>query len=99
MPRAYRLLEKTMTWITTGATHAPASSAATPPIPKASRNEPRLPPAPMRDWNREKSMVITSNIASARNTKSTAMPRLNQGEALIVPKVPAVRITTSPSTP
>ena len=100
VPVPYRLLEKTMTWITTGATQAPARSAATPPMPNASRNEPRpeAPPA-RRLWKREKSIVMTSNIASVSTMKSAAMPRLNQGEALIVPKVPAVRITTRPSTP
>ena len=38
-------------------------------------------------------------MASASTTKSSAMPRLNHGDALIVPKVPAVRMTISPSTP
>jgi hypothetical protein len=42
---------------------------------------------------------MTSNIASASATNSAAMPRLNHGEALIVPNVLAVRITISPSTP
>ena len=99
-PLPYRLLEKTTTWITTGATQAPASSAATPPMPNASRNEPRPgDPSAMRPWKREKSIVTTSNIARVSTTKSSAMPRLNQGEELMVPKVPAVRITTRPSTP
>ena len=89
-----------MTWITTGATQAPARSAATPPMPNASKNEPLPEDSPAnRLWKREKSMVKTSNIASASAMKSRAMPRLNQGEALIVPKVPADRITTRPSTP
>ena len=37
--------------------------------------------------------MITSNIASASTTNSAAIPRLNQGDALIVPNVPAVRMT------
>ena len=44
-------------------------------------------------------MMITSNIARPSTTNSTAMPRLNHGDALMVPKVPAVRMTTRPSTP
>ncbi len=44
-------------------------------------------------------MVMTSNMAIVSTTKSSAMPRLNHGEALMVPNVPAVRITISPSTP
>ena len=61
---------------------------------------PRLEsPALMPLEKREKSIAMTSNIASASTTNSTAMPRLNQGDALIVPNVPAVRITTRPSTP
>ena len=42
MPVAYRLLENRTTCITTGATHAPASNAATAPMLKASRSVPRL---------------------------------------------------------
>jgi hypothetical protein len=41
----------------------------------------------------------TSNIASASTTNTAAMARLNHGEALMVPKVPAVSTTISPSTP
>ena len=37
MPVAYRLLENSTTWMTTGATQAPASSAATLPMPNATR--------------------------------------------------------------
>ena len=48
---------------------------------------------------REKSISKTSNIASASATNNAAMPRLNQGEALMVPKVLAVSTTTRPSTP
>ena len=48
---------------------------------------------------REKSIVMTSNIARPSTTNSTAMPALNQGDELIVPNVPAVRMTTRPSTP
>ncbi|MNC91439.1 hypothetical protein D3C83_77050 [compost metagenome] len=44
-------------------------------------------------------MTSTSNIARASTTNNTAIPALNHGDALIVPKVPAVSITTSPSTP
>jgi hypothetical protein len=94
------LLENSTTWITTGATQAPASSAATAPMPNASMTVPRLCWLNwMRLEKREKSIEITSNIASASTTKSPAMPRLNQGEALIVPNVPAVSTTASPSTP
>ena len=100
-PAAYRLLEKTMTWMTTGATQAPASSAATPPSAKATRNDP-LPPGPPRFtalWKREKSMVTMSNMARPRTTNSAAIARLNHGDALIVPNVPAVRMTASPRPP
>ena len=76
------------------------ASAAIPPIANARTNDPR-PASPNRKLleKREKSIVITSNIASASATNSTAIPRLNQGEALIVPNVPAVRMTIRPSTP
>ena len=86
--------------MTTGATQAPASSAATAPMPNARRKVPRLSsPKRMRLDHREKSSVITSNIASASTTNSAAIARLNQGDALIAPNVPAVRMTTRPSTP
>ena len=62
-----------------------------------------LPRLALPGWNavekREKSISSTSNIARPSTTNSTAMPTLNQGDALMVPKVPAVRITISPSTP
>jgi hypothetical protein len=93
------LVEKSTTWITTGATHAPASSAATPPMVKASITEPRLDPVPTLAENFEKSISNTSNIASASATNRTAMPRLNHGDELMVPNVCADRITISPSTP
>ena len=83
--------------MTTGATHAPASSAATAPIVNATANVPRRVGRCMPLEKREKSMLTTSNIASPSTTNSMAIAALNQGEALIVPKVPAVRITTSPS--
>ena len=85
--------------MTTGATHAPASSAATAPIVNASRNVPRPAPLPMLPENREKSISNTSNIASDSATNSTAMPRLNHGDALMVPNVLAVSTTMTPSTP
>ena len=89
-----------MTWMTTGATHAPASRAATAPMPNATTNDPaRLVPAANRACSREKSMARTSNIASPRTTNSAAIPTLNQGDELIVPNEPAVRMTPSPSTP
>ena len=44
---------------------------------------------------REKSIAMTSNIARPSTTNSSAIPTLNQGDELIVPNVPAVRITTS----
>ena len=70
------------------------------PMPKASASEPRFaPPVPTDAEKREKSIVKTSNMASARATKTSAIARLNQGEALMVPNVPAVRMTTTPSTP
>ena len=56
VPVAYRLLANSTTWMTTGATHAPASSAATPPIVKASVKVPRLAPAPTVPAKREKSI-------------------------------------------
>ncbi len=69
-------------------------------MPNASASEPRLPPpVPSDEENREKSMVNTSNIASASTAKTSAIATLNQGEELMVPKVPAVRITITPSTP
>ena len=40
-----------------------------------------------------------SNIARPRTTNRIAMPRLNHGDALIVPKVLAVRITARPRRP
>ena len=86
--------------MTTGATQAPASSAATPPMLNARRKLPRpAPPMLNRFENLEKSIVITSNIASASTTKIAAMPMLNQGDALMVPNVPAVRMTMRPRTP
>ena len=93
------MLAKSTTWITTGATHAPASSAATAPIVNARPKLPRAPPEPTLPPKREKSISKTSNIASASAMKSTAMPRLNQGDALMVPNVLAVSTTTRPSTP
>ena len=100
LPFAYKLLENSTTWMTTGATHAPARSAATAPITNATTNVPRDDSATLRPLEkREKSIVMTSNIASESATNSTKMPRLNQGDALIVPNVPAVRITITPSTP
>ena len=44
-------------------------------------------------------MARTSNMASPSTTNNAAIPKLNHGEALIVPNVPAVRLTTSPSVP
>ena len=100
VPVPYRLLENTMTWMTTGATHAPASRAATAPMPNATRNDPAWgEEAANRDCSREKSMARTSNIASPRTTNSAAIPTLNHGDELIVPNEPAVRMTTSPRTP
>ena len=54
-------------------------------------------PGPLE--NLERSMVMRSNIASPSTMNNSAIARLNHGDELIVPKVPAVRITTSPSTP
>src|SRR5215203_423424 len=99
VPAAYMLLENSTTWMTTGATHAPASRAAMPPMVNASTNVPRGEAGFMPLEKREKSISNTSNIASASATKSTAMPTLNQGDALSVPNVPAVRMTSRPSTP
>ena len=44
-------------------------------------------------------IAMTSNIASASTTNSTAMPTLNQIVLLIAPNVDAVRITSSPRPP
>ena len=99
VPVAYRLLEKSTTWITTGATHAPASSAAIAPIENAITNVPVPAPGEKREPKLEKSIISTSNIARPSTMKMAAMTRLNQGEALIVPNVPAVRMTTRPRTP
>ena len=99
VPVAYRLLENSTTWITTGATQAPASRAETAPMVNASITLPRWPPPAKCVEYFEKSMNRTSNIARPSTTKRTAMPRLNHGDELIVPNVPAVRITTSPRMP
>ena len=56
-------------------------------------------PAPTDPANREKSIVTTSNIASASTAKTIAIETLNQGEALMVPNVLAVVMTITPSTP
>ena len=85
--------------MTTGATQAPASSAAIAPMLNASSTLPRVPLPVNRVEYREKSISRTSNIASPRTTNSIAIPRLNHGDELIVPNVPAVRMTISPSTP
>ena len=70
------------------------------PMPNASQKEPRLDgPMFIRLEKREKSMVTRSNMARPRTANSAAIARLNQGEELIVPKVPVVRMTTRPSTP
>ena len=84
--------------MTTGATHAPASSAATAPIVNASMKVPR-PVAENPLEKLEKSITMTSNIARLSTTNSAAIATLNHGEALMVPNVLAVRITTRPSTP
>ena len=44
-------------------------------------------------------MKNTSNIARANTTKTTAMPALNQGDALMAPKARDVRMTMTPSPP
>jgi len=44
-------------------------------------------------------MIRRSNIARPSTTNKAAMPRLNHGDELIVPNVPAVRMTISPRTP
>src|ERR1700730_4248379 len=100
VPAAYSLLDQSTTSTTTGATHAPASRAAMPPIVNATSSVPRLESLTVNPLeNREKSITMTSNIASDSTTNSTAMPALNQGDELMVPNVPAVRMTTRPSTP
>ena len=53
----------------------------------------------MRVVKRVKSIAMTSNMANVSAMKTTAIPRLNQGDALIVPNVPLVRTTMRPSTP
>ena len=85
--------------MTTGATHAPASSADTAPIVNASARLPRLAPGVKPLEYFEKSIIRTSNIARPSTTNSAAMPRLNHGELLIVPNDPAVSTTTRPMTP
>ncbi len=60
---------------------------------------PRLDEEPMPAEYFEKSISSTSNIARPSTTKRIAMPRLNHGDELMVPNEPAVRMTTSPSTP
>jgi hypothetical protein len=70
------------------------------PMPNASRKVPRLSCANViRLDRREKSTVTTSNIARPSTTNSAAIARLNQGDELIVPNVPAVRMTMRPSAP
>ena len=86
--------------MTTGATHAPASNAATAPMTNATATLPRFDgSAPIEPEKRDRSISKTSNIASASATKITAIATLNHGEALIVPNVPAVMITITPRTP
>src|SRR5437764_6709687 len=86
--------------MTTGATQAPASSAAMAPMLNASQKVPRLSgPNRIRLDHREKSSDTTSNIARPSTTNSTAIATLNQADELIAPNVPAVKITTNPSTP
>ncbi len=71
-----------------------------PPIVNATSRVPRLESLTVNPLeNREKSITMTSNIASDSATNSAAMPPLNQGDELIVPNVPAVRMTTRPRTP
>ena len=85
--------------MTTGATQAPASRAATAPMLNA-RTKSRCRACGLNAVeNREKSISKTSNIASARPTKSTAMARLNHADAFNVPNVPAVRIDDHAETP
>ena len=85
--------------MTTGATHAPASRAATAPMLNASTNVPECAAGLKRLERLEKSIMMTSNIASPRTMNSAAIARLNHGDELIVPNVPAVRTTTRPRTP
>ena len=84
-----------------GATHAPASSAATMPMVKARPNVPRrlASGAPRLPWKRERSTWSTSNIASAMTTNTAAMMALNHGEALSAPNFAPVSTTTRPSAP
>ena len=85
---------------TTGATHAPARSAAIAPMLKARIRVPRLWSCARNPLEkREKSITSRSNIARPRTMKRAAIPRLNHGDELMVPNVPAVKMTMSPRTP
>ena len=75
--------------MTTGATQAPASSAATAPITNARPNVPRLVGFCIPLEKREKSMSITSNIARPESDEQRRRcARLNHGDELMVPNVP-----------
>jgi hypothetical protein len=52
----------------------------------ASQRLPRLAPGVKPLEYFEKSIMMTSNIARPSTTNSSAMPRLNHGDALMVPK-------------
>ena len=69
------------------------------PMLKASTTLPWRPPPTNPLEYLEKSISRTSNIARPSTTNRIAMPRLNQGEELIVPNVLAVRIAMSPRIP
>ncbi len=90
-----------MVEMTTGATHAPASSADTAPMNRAM---PKLPfsflRTPTLAWYFEKSIWMMSNMPRASTTKRMAMALLNQGLALMLPKaLETLSTTTSPSSP
>ncbi len=74
--------------MTTGATHAPASNAETPPIMKARVKVPFWNLfSLMYDWNFEKSRRNTSNIANASRKNNILIVILNQVVEFMAPKV------------
>ena len=85
VPFEYRSLENSTTWMTTGATHAPASKAATDPIPNASSTEPRLEP---RRSKRVENRVELTRILGEVFKKRSKREWLELLEAAGVPNGP-----------
>src|SRR5262245_48736508 len=65
----------------------------------ASTSDPRADESLSRDEYRDRSRKNTSNIDSASTTNNTAIPALNQGDALTAPNARDVSTTIRPSAP